>query len=65
MAFFTHFKNSLIVTISVTAMILFLTSLAGYTFAKLKFPGRERIFVLLLTTMMVPGQITTIPVFLL
>jgi multiple sugar transport system permease protein len=38
--------------------------MAAYAFAKLSFPGREKIFSLLLLTMMVPGQVTMMPVFL-
>lgn len=60
-----YLRNSIVVTVSVTILVLFLSSLAGYAFAKLKFPGRERLFVLLLATMMVPAQVTIIPVFLL
>ncbi|MBI2915483.1 MAG: carbohydrate ABC transporter permease, partial [Elusimicrobia bacterium] len=62
--FFLHFKNSLIVSISITLCNLFLCSLAGYAFAKLRFMGRDRIFTLLMATLMIPGQILMIPVFL-
>ena len=62
--FLLHFKNSLIVAVTTTLMNLFLCSLAGFAFAKLKFVGRDKIFTLLMATLMVPGQITMIPVFL-
>jgi len=62
--FFIHFKNSIIVAVSVTFLNLFFSSLAGYAFAKFKFPGREKIFGLLLATMMIPAQVTMIPVFM-
>ncbi len=62
--FLQFFKNSVIVAIGITLFSLFLNSLGGYAFAKYRFPGREKIFALLLATMMVPGQITMIPVFL-
>ncbi|PIP11691.1 MAG: sugar ABC transporter permease [bacterium (Candidatus Stahlbacteria) CG23_combo_of_CG06-09_8_20_14_all_40_9] len=65
MTFPVYIRNSIVVTISVTILVLFFSSLAGYAFAKLRFPGRERLFILLLMTMMVPAQVTTIPVFLL
>lgn len=39
-------------------------SLAAYAFARLQFPGREKLFVVLLATMMIPGQVTMIPTFL-
>jgi len=62
--FLQFFKNSVIVAFGITLFSLFLNSLGGYAFAKYRFPGREKIFALLLATMMVPGQITMIPVFL-
>ena len=63
--FLLHFRNSLIVAVSITTISLFLNSLAGYAFAKFRFQGRDKIFSLLLATMMIPGQVTMIPVFLL
>lgn len=62
--FLQFFKNSVIVAIGITLFSLFLNSLGGYAFAKYRFPGKEKIFALLLATLMVPGQITMIPVFL-
>jgi cellobiose transport system permease protein len=44
---------------------LFFSSLAGYTFAKRRFPGRDRLFFLMLGTMMLPSQMTIIPWYLL
>src|SRR5262249_47213542 len=41
-----------------------LNSLAAYAFARLRFPGREPLFLLLLATMMIPFQVTMIPTFL-
>jgi len=55
------FANSAFVSLSVTALQTFFNALCAYTFAKRKFPGRNAIFVLFLGTMMVPGQITLIP----
>ncbi|HOW27796.1 MAG TPA: carbohydrate ABC transporter permease [Elusimicrobiota bacterium] len=63
--FVLHFKNSFIVSITLTVLNLLLNSMAAYAFAKLRFPGKNKIFAVLMTTMMVPGQITMIPVFLL
>ncbi|MFH1085856.1 MAG: carbohydrate ABC transporter permease [Chloroflexota bacterium] len=48
-----------------TAGILFFSSLAGYTFAKRRFPGRDKLFFLMLGTMMLPSQMTIIPWYLL
>jgi cellobiose transport system permease protein len=44
---------------------LFFCSLAGFAFAKRRFPGRDKLFVFMLLTMMLPGQITLIPWYLL
>ena len=62
--FLLHFRNSLIVSVSTTLFNLFFCSLAGYAFAKLRFLGRDKLFTLLMATLMIPGQITMIPVFL-
>jgi len=59
-----YFLNSLFVGVAVTLFNLFFDALAGYTFAKRRFPGRDIIFVLILGTLMIPGQVTMIPSFL-
>jgi ABC-type glycerol-3-phosphate transport system permease component len=48
-----------------TIGVLFFCSLAGFAFAKRRFPGRDLLFVIMLGTMMLPGQITIIPWYLL
>jgi multiple sugar transport system permease protein len=55
------FVNSAFVAISITVLQTFFNAMCAYTFAKRKFPGRNVIFVLFLGTMMVPGQVTLIP----
>jgi len=62
--FFKWVINSTIVTITVTTFVLFTSTLAGYVFAKFKFKGKNILFWFILATMMVPYQITMIPVFL-
>lgn len=57
--------NSLFVSAVITVTNLFFASLAGYAFAKLKFPGRNTIFWILLATMMIPAQVTLIPLYVL
>jgi len=57
------FLNSLFIAISITILQVFLSSLAAYAFARLRFPGRDRIFLLYLATLMVPGQVTVIPLY--
>lgn len=56
--------NSVKVTVSVTAGQLITCSMAGFAFARLRFPFRNLLFVLLLASLMVPGQVTIIPVFI-
>lgn len=57
--------NSLIVSSVLTVTNLLFASLAGYAFAKLSFPGRKAIFWILLATMMIPAQVTLIPLYVL
>jgi multiple sugar transport system permease protein len=55
------FVNSLIVATITTASSAFFDSLAGYTLAKFKFPGRNVIFIAILSTLMVPTEMLVIP----
>lgn len=57
------FFNSFKIATAVTLGQLFTCSLAGFTFARMRFPGREALFLLYLATMMVPLHVTIIPVF--
>ncbi len=57
--------NSTVVAVTVTLGQVFISSLAAYAFARLKFPGRDKLFLAYLATMMVPGAVTMIPVFIL
>ncbi|GIJ43341.1 sugar ABC transporter permease [Virgisporangium aliadipatigenens] len=61
----TFFVNSAIVALLVTAGNLAFCSLLGYALAKLAFPGRRAIFLLVLGTLMVPGMVTFVPQFVL
>ena len=56
-------KNSLILAGGVTGANIVLAGLGGYAFARLKFPGRELLFLVVLGTLMVPDQLRLIPVF--
>jgi multiple sugar transport system permease protein len=58
------FLNSIFVAASVTAIVLVVSSLSGYAFARLKFPGRGGLFVVYLATLMVPQAVIVIPLFL-
>jgi ABC-type glycerol-3-phosphate transport system permease component len=55
------FFNSLFISITTTLLQLFFCSLAGYAFAKYNFPGREKLFIALLATMMIPSAVGLIP----
>jgi multiple sugar transport system permease protein len=59
------FTNSLIIATVGTIIVVFLSSLSGYAFARLEFPGKNQLFSLLLFSLMIPGAITLIPAFLL
>lgn len=63
--FARFYWNSLLVSASVTAGQVATSALAAYAFARLEFPGRDKIFFGYLATMMVPGAVTMIPVFIL
>lgn len=57
------FLNSCIVTISYTALVLLFCSMGGYAFAVYRFPGRNKLFGILLATMMIPWTAGIIPWF--
>jgi multiple sugar transport system permease protein len=62
--FVTYFKNSFIFAAAITGVNLFLSSLGGYAFARLRFPGREVVFLLVLGTLMIPDPLRLVPVYL-
>jgi len=62
--FFLWVKNSVIVTLSVTLLRVFLDSLAGYALARLRFRGRAAVFTTIVLVMAVPGVVLLIPKFL-
>lgn len=61
---FRYILNSFVVAISTTLISLFVNSMAGYAFAKYRFPGRDKLFRLLLAAMVIPAQVTMLPLFL-
>jgi len=63
--FFRQFTNSLYVAIAQTVLSLFIASLVGWGFAKYEFRGKRPLFLFLLATMMFPGQVSLVPLFLL
>jgi multiple sugar transport system permease protein len=57
-------SNSLIVAVTVTVIGTFTSSLAAFAFAKLKFPGRNNIFIMLFASVMIPYPVVMIPQFI-
>jgi multiple sugar transport system permease protein len=64
-SFWVYFKNSLIIAFFMIVGTLVSNTPVAYAFARLKFPGRDVLFVIILATMMLPFQVTMIPVYLL
>lgn len=62
--FLRFFLNSAIMTVGITVGQTIFSAMAGYAFARLKFPGRDVLFFLILGTMMIPFPVTLIPSFL-
>jgi cellobiose transport system permease protein len=60
-AFASAFLNSLWLTSVITIVQLFLAALAGFVFAKKRFPGRNRLFAILLATLIIPTGVSIVP----
>jgi multiple sugar transport system permease protein len=63
--FFTYFSNSLVVAVFTVLANLVFCSMVGYALAKLEFPGRKALFAIVMVTLMVPGMVTFVPLFVL
>jgi ABC-type glycerol-3-phosphate transport system permease component len=59
-----HFGNSIFVTAMTLVIVVSVATLAGYAFARLAFPGSDLLFYMFLGSMMIPGQVTLIPMFI-
>ena len=64
-SFWRYVLNTAIVTALSVAAQLLSCSLAAYAFARLRWPGRDKLFFLLICTMMLPPQVTMVPLFIL
>ncbi len=62
-SFLRYYLNSLVVAVVVTGGQVLTSACAAYAFARLRWPGRDRVFLAYLATMMVPGAVTLIPNF--
>ncbi len=65
MDFWTQLKNTLIIVYSCLVGQVFSASVVAFGFARLRFPGRDALFFLMLSTMMLPGVATLIPIYIL
>jgi multiple sugar transport system permease protein len=63
--FLTFYKNTLIITIWGIVATVLSSSLVAFAFARMRFRGRDKLFLIILATMMLPGQVTLIPVYVL
>jgi multiple sugar transport system permease protein len=62
--FFTYFANTLIIALTSVVGVLISSSLVAYSLARIPWPGRNILFYLTIATLMLPYQVTLIPVFL-
>jgi ABC-type glycerol-3-phosphate transport system permease component len=58
-------RNSLLMSLGITVGTVFSNAIVAFAFARLRFPGSRVLFLIVLATMMLPGQVTMIPLFLL
>jgi ABC-type glycerol-3-phosphate transport system permease component len=61
--FARYIENSAGIALVVTLLTLFLAGLGGYAFARLRFPGRELLFLMVLGTLMIPDQLRLVPLY--
>ncbi len=62
--FLTYIGNSFFVAISGTLVVLVVSTMAGYAFGRLRWKGRDAVFVIFLATLMVPQEVVVIPMFI-
>ena len=59
-----YYLNTLIITVTCVAGVVFTSSLSSFAFSRLRWPGRDKVFSLLLTSMMLPSAVTLVPTFI-
>lgn len=62
---FRWFGNSVLISTAVALLVVTVSSLAAYSFARLEIPGKRFLFPIIIGTLMVPGQVLLVPVYLL
>lgn len=60
-----HFLNTVTIVVGTLGGIILTSTLCAYGFARLRFPGRDLVFVIMLASMMLPSQVTIIPTYIL
>lgn len=60
-----YIRNSVVISLSVTAIVVLTSAMAGYAFAKIPFTGRHAVFMSMLGGLMIPFEVTLIPLFVL
>jgi multiple sugar transport system permease protein len=60
-----YFANTIFIAVATTFGVLITSTLAGYAFARMRFPGRDVLFFILLATMIIPFEVTLVPNFIL
>lgn len=61
--FMKYYRNTIIFSVLVTCVSLLFDTMAGYAFARMKFPGKNIMFLLVMGTMMIPFQVIMVPLF--
>ncbi|OMG52242.1 ABC transporter permease [Tessaracoccus sp. ZS01] len=61
--FLTYIGNSFFVAVVGTLVVLFVSATAGYAFGRMRWPGRDVVFIAFLATLMVPAEVLVIPMF--
>lgn len=61
--FIAAFRNSIISAVSVTVVSVYTSSILGYIFSKYRFPGKEILFIIVLSTLMVPFTVVMVPLY--
>lgn len=62
--FWTYLRNSVVVTVAATLITLVINSMAAFALSKYQFRGRDTIFVIIISTLMIPISVILVPVFL-
>lgn len=62
--YFTYLRNTMIIALSTVIGVTISSSLVAYGFSRIQWPGRDLVFFIVLGTMMIPGQVTMVPVYL-